>query len=657
MTVISLWKSLQATNCGARVGEHEMKAQKGQSSIPDSWVRSNTKRPNPQSLAIDLSIWICEALTTGKGYSQSTNPALSLVFTRTMKLLMMGLKLVVVIEGKSRIIRDEEDHRFRKRNSSTAFGRACNECQHMLTLLGVPVVRAKAEGEALCALLNSRGIVDGVITNDGDCLLFGAKTIFTKFSLENLANNCVVRYDHDDLRVFVGANKWESNSTSEMTLSREDLIAFSILTGSDIVGSGLSKVGAKKALRFIGKSKADNPLAADSAAIDDMKSWSKIAQKLQCIETFDDMILDDREGGEDLAQKTKCCSCCGHAGTKRSHLKHGCEECGTEPGECCLHVTADDRFRKALRSKVIQMVPPFDPSRVVSAYLSPNSNQIPHQLVDGLVISRPNLKGLLKMKTVIKGKDVESSRGYLKIAVGRLLVHNELFQNSKSQRKDFIGMVNKGCPEPVSIETSLTHKGVPCFRVKWTIPATLTDENGDDVDGYEYTTIESKQLVEDNFPQLVEAFQDEHAKHERQGDNEKERRRQFLDDILNIQAVKKALIKAADRKAREGFFATEQTAKPVTVAVTKTASHDVSQLLRFVKSPPRENAVIKTNKANKRKTRTSVSENDIPALTSSRNTICNFGETVLKLTPMKAAKSCFPPRNIYVFQPMKKKRM
>jgi len=37
--------------------------------------------------------------------------------------------------------------------------------------LGVPVIRANAKAEALCALLDSLGLVDGVISNDGDCFL------------------------------------------------------------------------------------------------------------------------------------------------------------------------------------------------------------------------------------------------------------------------------------------------------------------------------------------------------------------------------------------------------------------------------------------------------------------------------------------------------
>ncbi len=54
--------------------------------------------------------------------------------------------------------------------------RAARECSSVW-VLGVPVVKAKADGDALCALLNLQGVVDVVISNDGDCLLSGAKAV------------------------------------------------------------------------------------------------------------------------------------------------------------------------------------------------------------------------------------------------------------------------------------------------------------------------------------------------------------------------------------------------------------------------------------------------------------------------------------------------
>lgn len=44
-------------------------------------------------------------------------------------------------------------------------------------MLGIPVLKAKGEAEALCAQLNSEGYVDACITSDSDAFLFGAKCV------------------------------------------------------------------------------------------------------------------------------------------------------------------------------------------------------------------------------------------------------------------------------------------------------------------------------------------------------------------------------------------------------------------------------------------------------------------------------------------------
>jgi len=47
----------------------------------------------------------------------------------------------------------------------------------LLELLGVPVLKAKGEAEALCAQLNREGLVDACITSDSDAFLFGANCV------------------------------------------------------------------------------------------------------------------------------------------------------------------------------------------------------------------------------------------------------------------------------------------------------------------------------------------------------------------------------------------------------------------------------------------------------------------------------------------------
>jgi len=52
----------------------------------------------------------------------------------------------------------------------------------MLDLLGIPYLNSNGEAEAHCALLNSAGLVHGVLTDDTDALLYGASTVYKNIS-------------------------------------------------------------------------------------------------------------------------------------------------------------------------------------------------------------------------------------------------------------------------------------------------------------------------------------------------------------------------------------------------------------------------------------------------------------------------------------------
>lgn len=62
----------------------------------------------------------------------------------------------------------------------------------MLDFLGVPWVTAAGEAEAMCAFLDSQGLVDGCITNDGDAFLYGARTVYRNFNMNSKVCKLVV---------------------------------------------------------------------------------------------------------------------------------------------------------------------------------------------------------------------------------------------------------------------------------------------------------------------------------------------------------------------------------------------------------------------------------------------------------------------------------
>lgn len=58
------------------------------------------------------------------------------------------------------------------------------DCQELLQLFGLPYIIAPAEAEAQCAWLDAQGLVDGVVTDDNDAFLFGAKHIYRYVALD-----------------------------------------------------------------------------------------------------------------------------------------------------------------------------------------------------------------------------------------------------------------------------------------------------------------------------------------------------------------------------------------------------------------------------------------------------------------------------------------
>ena len=536
MTVASLWKVLDDAGCGVAVGANElMNPNQSRLDLINPWNYNEANRESLPSqrpvLAVDLSIWICEALTSQAMAANHTNPALHLAFTRTMKLLGMGIKVVIVIEGKRRVRRTEEPDSFRKRRTGTAFWKACKSCEGMFECMGVPVVKAKAEGEALCALLNLRGVVDGVISNDGDCLLFGAKVVYTKFSIENLQNAEVIRYESSGLAAIVEEENDESRTAADrgkIVLSRHDLVSFALLTGSDLAGNGLPKIGHKKAVRFIYKCKHDHPLSTETAAIDELRSWARTAgvmQEFGCVE------IGVKEG------RVRCCTTCSHPGDKRSHLKGGCETCGTEPGEPCFDFTGSDRFRQSLRAKALALQPSFAPAMVVDSYLRPNDNSIP-LVLEGITaatleMKMPRIQAFLALKLIVKGQSHATSREYVMESLSRLLVRRSLFGDLRTtlaapQKRCF----SKEVPLPIAITRQLVRDKAQCFEVSWRVSATVTDSDGNGIDGYEFSTIEPKDVIKKQFPDLVSRYREAEVERLKQGNAERDKRKDFIETFL-----------------------------------------------------------------------------------------------------------------------------
>jgi DNA excision repair protein ERCC-5 len=118
------------------------------------------------------------------------------------------------------------------------------ECQALLRYFGIPYITAPMEAEAQCAELLSLGLVDGIVTDDSDILLFGGTRIY-----KNMFSKGV-----KDVECYLS-----SDIEKEMSLSRHSLIQIAHLLGSDYT-EGLPGIGPVTAVEILSEFPSENGL-------------------------------------------------------------------------------------------------------------------------------------------------------------------------------------------------------------------------------------------------------------------------------------------------------------------------------------------------------------------------------------------------------------
>ncbi|KAL0732238.1 hypothetical protein Bca4012_008447 [Brassica carinata] len=276
-------------------------------------------------VAVDLSFWIIQQETAVKGFA--LKPHLRLTFFRTINLFSKyGAYPVFVVDGTPSPLKSHTriSRFYRSSGIDTSslqegvsvernklFCEWVTECVELLKLLGIPVLKANGEAEALCAQLNSQGFVDACITPDSDAFLFGATSVIKSFKPNSTEPfEC---YHMSDIETGLG-------------LKRRHLIAISLLVGNDFDSGGVLGIGLDKALRIVRAFSEDEILQR----LEDIGKGLKPAVS-GGIKSVDD---DGEESSSQMKRRLPHCSRCGHPGSKRTHFKSSCEHCSSDTG--CL---------------------------------------------------------------------------------------------------------------------------------------------------------------------------------------------------------------------------------------------------------------------------------------------------------------------------------
>ena len=188
----------------------------------------------PIRIAVDISIWLFQ-IQAGRG---GKNPELRTLFYRLLNFLSLPIHPLFVFDGPNK-------PPF-KRGRAVGHGAKAVPIIHLskrlVNLFKFPTHDAPGEAEAECARLQSAGVVDAVMSNDVDALMFGSTWTVMNFSREGgraSAASHVTSYQM--------ATDLDHLFPPNAELDRPGMILFALLSGGDYLPSGVPKCGRKLA--------------------------------------------------------------------------------------------------------------------------------------------------------------------------------------------------------------------------------------------------------------------------------------------------------------------------------------------------------------------------------------------------------------------------
>ncbi|XP_010121147.1 PREDICTED: flap endonuclease GEN homolog 1 [Chlamydotis macqueenii] len=433
-----------------------------------------------KTLAVDLSLWVCEAQTVKKMIGVVTKPHLRNLFFRFSFLTSMGIKLVFVMEGEAPKLkvdtmskRNEMRYGPSKKVGATRTGRSSfkamlKECLELLECLGVPWVQAAGEAEAMCAYLNAKGHVDGCITNDGDVFLYGAQTVYRNFAM-NAKDPQLDCYAMSSIKEKLGCD-------------RESLIGLAVLLGCDYLPKGVPGVGKEQALKLIETLRGQNLLQR-------FEQWKEQFQ-------YDNSPVL-------VVKRVIHCSECHHPGSYKEHEHSGCKFCEStrycKPSDakyCCpceWHQLERVRQASAVEDNIRKKANScegFPFSEVIQEFLV-NRNK----LIKIKECQRPDLLSF----QIFASEKMEWTKPYACKKLLGLLTRYDMIQRKS-------GYIDSKQLQAIRIVKTRVKNGIPCYEIEWQKPEHYVDAEDEPAQLF-VVTVEEESLFQAAYPDVVALYQ------------------------------------------------------------------------------------------------------------------------------------------------------
>ncbi|XP_064304162.1 flap endonuclease GEN homolog 1 [Phalacrocorax carbo] len=433
-----------------------------------------------KTLAVDLSLWVCEAQTVKKMIGVVTKPHLRNLFFRFAFLTSMGIKLVFVMEGEAPKLkadtmskRNEMRYGSSKKVGTARTGRSLfkailKECLDLLDCLGVPWVQAAGEAEAMCAYLNAKGHVDGCITNDGDVFLYGAQTVYRNFAM-NAKDPLLDCYTMSSIKEKLGCD-------------RESLIGLAVLLGCDYLPKGIPGVGKEQALKLIEALRGQNLLQR-------FEQWKEQFQ----YDSNPPLVV----------KRVIHCSECHHPGSYKEHEHSGCKFCEStrycKPNDskhgcpCEWHHLERKKQASAVEDSIRKKANScegFPFSEVIQEFLV-NKNK----LIKIKECQRPNLLSF----QIFASEKMEWTKHYACKKLLALLTHYDMVQRKS-------GYIDAKQLQATRIIKTRVKNGIPCFEIEWQKPEHYVDAEDEPAELF-VVTVEEESLFQAAYPDVVALYQ------------------------------------------------------------------------------------------------------------------------------------------------------
>ncbi|KAH8670372.1 hypothetical protein BGZ60DRAFT_430815 [Tricladium varicosporioides] len=223
----------------------------------------------PLRIAIDISIWQFQ-IQAGQGGS---NPAIRTLYYRLLRLLSVSVQPIFVFDGPHK-----PTFKRNKRVGNHGAMLPNMMAKQLLKLFGFQIHNAPGEAEAECALLQREGIVDAVLSEDVDTLMFGSGLTLRNWSSENAKGNKSPTH--------VSVYDAVKTKCGKAGLDREGMILVALMSGGDYITEGIPGCGVKTACEAARAGFGKSLCRLSRADTEGLEQWRKdLAHELQTNES------------------------------------------------------------------------------------------------------------------------------------------------------------------------------------------------------------------------------------------------------------------------------------------------------------------------------------------------------------------------------------